>query len=170
VSEILDFSWVYPLHPFALFQTVTRLDHLDEKARYLGHERHHVLELRERDNVFRSITERQVDVEIPWWAFNLFTPRNMITQTQLWDAPSWDGARRYRTRVEVSKVPVSIRGEGRLTPVDITSTHYTIRLEVDSRTPVIGRKIVQVVAGALQRAIDGEHDFRLEWLGRTLTR
>ena len=154
------------MHPLAVFQMATRLDHLDEKARHLGHEKHAVKELRERRGVFRSITERQVDVELPWWASRMFKPRNMITQTQLWEPPAWDGARRYDARVEVSGVPVTITGEGRLTPVDITYTRYEIHLDVSSTTPVIGGKIVGVVSGALQRAIDGEHDFRLLWMDR----
>jgi hypothetical protein len=170
VSELLDFSWVYPVHPLAMFQMITRLDHLDEKARYLGHERHHVLELREREGLFRSVTERQVDIKIPWWAAKIFTPKNMITQAQLWEPPTWDGARRYDARVDVSGVPVSILGEGRLTPVDTTSTQYTIRLELHSPAPLIGDKIVSVGADALRRAIHGEHDFRLIWLSRTLNR
>ena len=164
----LDFTWVYPIHPLAVFQMATRLDHLDEKARHLGHERHAVKELRERDGVFRSVTERQVDTKIPWWAEKLrFKPRNMITQTQLWEPPAWDGSRHYETRVEVSRVPVSITGWGRLTPVDITSTRYEIHLDITSSIPLIGRKIVNVVAGAFEENVDAEHEFRLLWLGRT---
>src|SRR5258705_13295948 len=104
----------------------TRLDHLEEKAHYLGHERHAVLELRERDGLFRSVTESQVDVDLPSWAPRLFAPRNMIRQTQTWHPPSWDGGRRYDSVVELSGVPVRIFGGGELTPVGFGDTRYTI--------------------------------------------
>lgn len=162
----LEFSWIYPVHSVAVFQMATRLDHLDEKARYLGYQRHAVRELRERDGIFRSVTQRQVDAELPRWAFRFFKHRNMITQTQLWEPASYDGTRRYDALVEFSGVPVAINGEGRLTPVDITSTRYEIHLDVSSAAPIVGFKIVKVVSAALQRAIDGEHEFRMIWLGR----
>jgi Protein of unknown function (DUF2505) len=166
VAEQLDFTWVYNTSPLAIFRMATRLDHLEEKARYLGHERHSVLELRERDGLFRSVTERQVDVAFPGWALRLYTPRNMIKQTQTWQPPSWDGGRRYDSVVEVSGVPVRIFGGGELIPVGFGDTRYTISLTITSPARFLGRRIEAVVAGALQRAIDGEHQFRLLWLDR----
>ena len=90
----------------------------------------------------------------------------MITQTQLWEPPNWDGSRHYETRVAVSKVPVTIAGWGRLTPVDITSTRYEIHLDVSSSTPIIARKLISVVSGAFEENVDAEHEFRLRWLER----
>jgi hypothetical protein len=166
MSEQLDFGWVYNLTPLATFRMATRLEHLDQKAHYLGHERHAVLELRERGGLFRSITQRQVDVDLPIWASRMFKPRNMIKQTQLWHPPAWDGARHYDAKVEVSGVPVTITGSGQLTPVGYAETQYTINLTVSSSARFIKRKIETIVAGALTRAIEGEHEFRLLWLDR----
>src|SRR6201995_2236906 len=150
MAEQLDFDWTYALSPLAAFRMVTRLDHLEAKAAYLGHERHQVLELRERGGVFRSVTERQVDTKLPAWAPRLFAPRNMIRQTQLWAQPDWDGARAYDADVEVSGVPVRITGGGSLTPVGYSDTRYRISLTVSSRARFIARRVESVVAGALQ--------------------
>ncbi len=166
MAQRLEFDWIYSLTPLATFRMITRLDHLEEKAFYLGHQRHAVLELRERDGVFRSVAERQVDITLPTWAPRLFQPRNMIRQTQLWAPPEWDGARSYDAEVVVSGVPVRIRGGGSLTPVGFSETRYRINLTVTSRARFVGRRVEGVVAGALQENIDGEHDFRLLWMSR----
>jgi hypothetical protein len=166
VAEQLDFSWVYNITPLAAFRMATRLVHLDEKARYLGHDRHAVKELRERGGVFRSITERQVDYELPSWAPRMMAPRNMIRQSQLWQPPEWDGTRRYDTQVEVSGLPVKIVGYGQLTPVGWADTQYTIHLTVASSARFVRKRVEAVTVASLTRAIEGEHEFRLLWLGR----
>lgn len=166
MSEQLRFEWLYPASPLAMFRMATRLEHLEQKAQHLGHERHSVLELRERDGVFRSITQRQVDIDLPLWAARILKPRNMIRQTQLWQPPSWDGGRRYEAIVEVTGIPVQIHGGGELTPSGFGDSRYTIQLTISSRARLIGRKVEELVTGALQRTIDGEHEFRRLWLTR----
>lgn len=166
MAEQIKFEWVYPVTPLVTFRMATRLDHLEAKAQHLGHERHSVLELRERDGVFRSVTQRQVDVDLPLWAARIYKPRNMIKQTQLWQPPSWDGGRRYEAVVEVSGMPVRIYGGGELTPVGFGDTRYTIALTISSRARMIGKRLEQLVTGALERNINGEHDFRQLWLQR----
>jgi hypothetical protein len=166
MPEQVDFDWTYPLSPLATFRMLTRLDHLEAKAQYLGHERHQVRELRERGGVFRSITERQVDTKLPTWAPRLFTPRNMIRQTQLWAPPEWDGARAYDADVEVSGVPVRVSGSGALVPAGYSDTRYRISLTVISRARFIGRRVEGVVAGALRETVEGEHEFRLLWMSQ----
>ena len=166
MTEHIEFSWVYDANPHDVFRMVTRLDHLEEKAEFLHHRGHRMIELRERDGLFRSITQRQVDVELPRWAPSFFLPRNTITQTQLWHPPSYDGSRRYDAHVEVGGVPVTIDGEGVLTGINYTATQYDIRLDVRSAFPLLGRRIEKFVAAQFEFAINGEHDFRMLWLDR----
>jgi hypothetical protein len=164
VSRHIEFSWVYPVNPHELFRTVTRLDHLERKAEYLGHRGHRMLELRERDGVFRSITQRQVDVDVPWWAPSFLFPRMLITQTQLWGPADYAGSRRYDAVVEIEHSPARVAGEGVLTSVEYTHTRYDIRLDISSTWAGLGRRVEAVVAENLTRAIDGEHEFRMLWL------
>jgi hypothetical protein len=171
MTRRLDFSWVYPLPPLALFQMATRLEHLEEKALHLGHQGHAVKELRPRGDLFRSVTTREVEAQIPWYAFLMrLAPAKMITQTQVWHPARWDGHRRYDARVDVSGVPVTITGWGELEPLEWNHTRYSIHLDVESRAWPAGNTIETSVAGSLQTAIDAEHSFRLLWLDRSLRR
>ena len=162
--RILDWSWEYDLAPFDLFRAVTRLEHLQSKAEYLGHTGHSVVELRERGGVFRSSTQRQIDVNLPWYAPRIFKPRNRFRQTQLWHPADWDGTRFYDTHVEVTGVPVAISGYGRLVPINWYRTRYQLHLDVDSRTFLIGGRISSFVADRVRETIDAEHEFRRLWL------
>ena len=143
MTEHIEFSWMYDASPHDVFRMVTRLDHLDEKAAYLGHRGHRMLELREREGVFRS-----------------------ITQTQLWRPPAYDGSRRYDAHVEISGLPVTVDGEGVLTGVHYTTTRYDIQLDVRSSMPLLARRVERFVAAQFENAINGEHEFRMLWLGR----
>lgn len=164
--RILGWSWEYDLPPFELFRTITRLEHLEAKAEYLGHTGHSVVELRERGGLFRSSTQRQIDVDLPWYAPRFFKPRNMFRQSQLWHPADWDGSRFYDTHVEVTGVPVSISGYGRLVPLDWYRTRYQLHLEVDSRAFLISSWVSNFVADRVQETIDGEHEFRRIWLNQ----
>jgi hypothetical protein len=165
VSEHIEFSWLYPINPHDLFRMVTRLDHLERKAQHLGHRGHRMLELRERDGIFRSITQREVDVDsTPWWLPSFLLRRSLITQHQLWGPADYAGSRRYDARVELQRVPVNVAGEGTITSVEYTATRYEIRLDITPRSRLIPRRIVQNVTEQLTRTIDDEHEFRLLWL------
>jgi hypothetical protein len=166
MTEHIEFSEVYDASPHDVFRMVTRLDHLEEKAEHLGHRGHRMLELRERDGLFRSVTQRDIDVDLPRWAPGFILPRNTIVQTQLWHPPSYDGSRRYEAYIEVTRVPVTITGGGVLTAINYTATKYDIWLDIRSTFPVVGRKIEKFVAAQFEHGIAGEHDFRLLWLGR----
>ena len=167
MAERLDFSWEYDRPPGEIFRMVTRLEHLEEKARHLGHLNHTILELRERGGVFRSVSRRQVDVTLPRWAPSFVAPRNLITQTQLWHQPAWDGGRRYDAIVEIGALPVKVTGEGTLTAAGWNGTRYDIGLDIRATRRVFGAKVERIVASQLALAIEAEHDFRLLWLGRS---
>jgi hypothetical protein len=166
MTQHLEFSWTYATTPLDMFRMVTRLEHLEEKAAFLGHRNHKMLELRERNGAFRSITQRQVDVDLPGWAPKFITPRNLITQTQIWGPPANDGSRRYSANVEIGGLPVTITGEGALISMQYTATRYDIWLDVRSSLPLVGRRAERFVAEQLASAIHGEHEFRLLWLQR----
>lgn len=167
MAERIAFSWIYDRSPLEIFRMVTRLDHLEEKARALGHLNHAVLELRDRGGVFRSVATRQVDAQLPVWAPRWLKPRNMITQTQLWQPPTWDGSRRYDATVEITGIPVVARGEGRLTALEWGDrTRYEIVLDVVATRRMLAAKLEGFIAEKLVEGIEGEHAFRLQWLAR----
>jgi hypothetical protein len=166
VTERLDFTWVYPIVPLATFRMLTRLEHLDERARQLGHQGHTVLELREREGIFRTITERRVDAGLAAWGPRFFSGKNSVRQSQLWQAASWDGTRSYQMTVEIDGISISITGGGQLLPVNVGSTRYTLGLTLESSGRMAGRKLELGVATILRQTIEAEHTFRESWLER----
>jgi hypothetical protein len=166
VTERLDFAWVYNITPLATFRMVTRLEHLDESARHLGYQGFQVLELRERQGVFRSISERRVDAEMAAWGPRFFSSKNMVKQSQIWQPASWDGARKFDQSYEIGGISITIGGGGGLVPVTATSTRYTLSLTLESTGRMAGRKLENGVATTLGANLEAEHDFRLRWLDR----
>jgi len=166
VTERLDFGWVYNITPLATFRMMTRLEHLDERARHLGHQGHTLLELREREGVFRAVSERRIDPELAAWGPRLFSSKNTVKQTQLWQAADWDGSRRHDTTIEIGGIAVTIAGSGSLTALGSGGTRYAIDLTIDSSGRFAGRKLEEGVGSALSRTIEAEHEFRLIWLAR----
>jgi hypothetical protein len=143
---------------------VTRLDHLQQKARQLGQHDYTVLELRERNGVFRSIAQRAADDILPAKG-RLFSSKSTIKESQFWEQPEWDGTRVYRTELELSGTPVRITGDGGLSPVASTGTRYTLVLTIEASSRS-GRRAEAEIAAALGRTVEEEHKFRLLWLER----
>lgn len=166
VTERLDFAWVYSITPLATFRMMTRLEHLTEQARNLGYQGYQMLELRERQGIFRAICERKVDRELAAWGPRFFSGSNLVKQSQLWQPASWDGARSVDVTVEIGGISVAIVGGGGLTPLTASSTRYTLSLSFESAGRLAGRKLEAGVAAALGRSLEAEHEFRLLWLGR----
>jgi hypothetical protein len=164
MAEHIEFAWVYPATPLDVYRMATRLDHLEEKAAYLGHRGHRMLELRERDGVFRSVTQRQIDVNLPGWAKRILNPRNTVTHRQFWGPPTLTGGRRWDIVIEITGVPVRIAGRGALTPLRETSTQCDVALVVQCTMPLFGRRIEKLVAKETRQVMAGEHEFRLRWL------
>lgn len=166
MTERLDFAWVYSITPLATFRMMTRLEHLEERARHLGQQGHTVLELRERQGVFHSVFERRVDPELAAWGPRFFSGKNMVKQTQLWQPPIWDGTRSHDAIVEIEGIAVTVAGSGGVSPLSSTSTRYVLNLTVESAGRLSGRKLEAGIAGALGRTIEAEHEFRVLWLER----
>jgi hypothetical protein len=166
VTERLEYGWVYNIAPLATFRMATRLEHLDEKATHVGHQGHTVLELRERDGVFRSVTERRVDPDLASYGPRFYSSKNTVKETQLWQPSNWDGSRRYDLTVEISGMAVSLTGGGALAPAGSGGTKYTLNLTIESSGRFAGRKLEEGIGAAIGRTVEAEHEFRLIWLTR----
>src|SRR6187549_3790765 len=98
VTEQLDFGWVYDLNPLATFRMVTRLERLTEEAGHLDHKQHSILELREREGLFRYVVQRQFDPTATARGPRFFGSKPaMLKLTQIWQPSNWDGTRKYDT-------------------------------------------------------------------------
>jgi hypothetical protein len=167
VAEQLDFGWVYDINPLATFRMLTRLEHVTEEARHLDHQQHSVLELREREGVFRYVAQRQFDVDSGGRSSRFFGSKPpVLKQTQIWQPSNWDGSRRYDFKGEISGMSVDIIGDGGLTPIGAGGTRYSVSLTVRSTGRLAGRKAEAAIAESLTRSIEEAHTFRTIWLDR----
>jgi hypothetical protein len=165
VAEQLHFGWAYDLTPTAVFRMVTRLEQLTEEARQLDHQQHSILELREREGLFRYVTQRQLDLG-PGSRTRLFAAKPMLKQTHIWQPAKWDGTRTYDVTAEISGIPVSIVGDGGVTPLGAGGTRFSISLTIEATGRLSGRTPEALIAESLSRTIEAEHDFRMDYLGR----
>jgi hypothetical protein len=165
VAEQLDFGWVYDLTPPATFRMLTRLELLTEEARYLDHHQHSILELRERDGLFRYVAQRQLDGGVGSRGPRFFSARPVLKETQVWQPANWDGSRHYDTVAEVAALAVTIEGGGSLTAVGAGGTRYTASLTVTS-SGRSARKVETGIAESLAGTLQDQHAFRLSWLDR----
>ena len=163
MTEQLDFGWVYDLTPLATFRMVTRLEYLTEEARHLDHRQHAVLELREREGLFRYVAQRQVDIGS---RARLFASKPILKQTQIWQLPNWDGFRRFDVTAEISGTSVNITGDGAVTPVGAGGTRLSLSLVIEARGRLAGGRAEAEIAQALSSTIEAEHGFRSIWLER----
>jgi hypothetical protein len=165
VAEQLDFGWVYDLTPLATFRMVTRLEHLTELARHLDHQQHSILELREREGVFRYVAQRQLDLDSGSRS-RLFSSRPVLKQTHIWQPANWDGTRSYESTAEISGMSVSIAGGGAVTPIGAGGTRLSLSLTIAASGRLSGRRTEASIAESLSQTIEAEHQFRLIWLDR----
>ncbi|GAB6901730.1 DUF2505 family protein [Kineosporia succinea] len=164
MSAQFELSWVYGISPLVTFRTMTRLEHLTEKARQLGYEDFHVLELRERAGVFRQVAERQAADIMP--ARRFFGGKSVMTETQSWQQSTWNGSRQGEYLVELAAAPqVEIVGQLALEPAGTVGTRFTIAVQLETHGR-FGRKGGPEVAASLSQRLEEEHAFRLQWLER----
>jgi hypothetical protein len=164
MSAQFDLGWVYGVSPLVTFRMMTRLEHLTEKARQLGYQDFHVLELRERSGVFRQVTERQAAEVMP--ARRFFGGKSMMTETSQWEQPAWNGAREGRYGVELSAAPqVTVVGQLILAPAGTVGTEFRISVQLETHGR-LGRKGGPELADSLSQQLEQEHQFRLQWLER----
>ncbi|GAB3239567.1 SRPBCC family protein [Kineosporia babensis] len=164
MSAQFELGWVYGVSPVVMFRTMTRLEHITEKARHLGYEDFRVLELRERAGVFRKVTERQASEIMP--ARRFFGGKSMMTEAHFWEQPAWNGGRVGAYKVELHSAPqVEIVGQVALEPTGTVGTRLrcAVQLETHGR---FGRKGGPEVAESLRVRMEEEHLFRLQWLER----
>lgn len=164
MAEQLDFGWVYDITPLATFRMLTRLEVLTEEARRLDHQQHAVLELREREGLFRYVAQRQLDLDSG--RSRMFAGKPVLKQTQIWQPSNWDGSRRYDTTAEISGMSVSITGDGGLTRVGAGGTRFGVSLTIEAAGRLGGRRTEAGIAASLTRTMEAENAFRLAWLDR----
>jgi hypothetical protein len=116
------------------------------------------------DGAVTLVTARVVPLELPGFAKKVLSPRQSVTQTDIWSAPDGDGRRTGTFTVEAKGTPVQVRGTLDLAPDGATACTNTIDVVVECKVPLIGGKIADLVAGDTRRALEHEQSWTNEHL------
>jgi hypothetical protein len=109
-------------------------------------------------------TSRVVPLELPGFAKKVLSPKQQVTQTDVWSAPDGSGKRTGTFVVEAKGTPVSVRGTLELEPRGSNGCTNTTEVTVECKVPLIGGKITDLVANDTRRALDHEHTWMSEHL------
>ncbi len=154
----------FPYSTEEVFQTGIRKDYIEAKAPALGHEDAELLELEDGPDGGRARARYTIETDLPSWAKKMLPARSTITESHSWPGRGSDGGRSYAFTADVANVPVEIRGSVRILSTGPSSCRSEARVEVKASLPLVGGKLEDLVAGDLQRTMEGEATFMREWL------
>jgi len=112
------------------------------------------------------VTTRIVPLELPGFAKKVLSPKQHVTQTDVWSASDSKGRRSGTFAVEAKGTPVRLHGTLQLTPRKASGCTNTTDVTVECKVPLIGGKIADLVAGDTRRALDHEQTWLSEYLAQ----
>jgi hypothetical protein len=117
------------------------------------------------DGSLTLVTTRVVPLELPGFARKVLSPKQLVTQTDVWSAPDGSGRRTGTFVVEAKGTPVRVQGTLELAPHGSNGCTNTTEVTVECKVPLIGGKIADLVANDTRRALDHEQSWMSEHLG-----
>ena len=140
-----------------VFAVLTDFDCVRAKYEALGHSDVELIALDEHDGGgLTFVTRRVVPLELPGFAKTVLSPRQSVTQTDVWSAPDTKGVRTGTFEVAGKGTPVQVRGTMRLAPRGKNRCDNATNVTVGCKVPLIGGRIAGLVAGDTKRAVDHE--------------
>lgn len=116
------------------------------------------------DGSITLATTRVVPLELPGFAKKVLSPKQHVTQTDVWSASDRSGRRMGTFVVEAKGTPVRVRGTLQLDPRGSSKCTNTTEVIIECKVPLIGGKITDLVANDTRRALDHEHTWMSEHL------
>jgi Protein of unknown function (DUF2505) len=116
------------------------------------------------DGSVTLVTSRVVPLDLPGFAKKVLSPKQHVTQTDVWSAPDDSGRRSGTFVVEAKGTPVRVQGTLQLDPRGSNECTNTTEVTVECKVPLIGGKIADLVANDTRRALDHE----LTWMSEHL--
>ena len=117
------------------------------------------------DGSVTMVTTRVVPLELPGFAKKVLSPKQHVTQTDVWSGADSKGRRSGTFAVEAKGAPVRLQGTLQLVPRGAKGCTNTTEVTVECKVPLIGGKIADLVANDTRRAIDHEQTWMSEHLG-----
>jgi hypothetical protein len=149
-----------------VFAALTDFEAVKSKYEAIGHSE--VLLVRRDqgdDGSVTMVTTRVVPLELPGFAKKVLSPRQHVTQTDVWSGADGKGRRSGTFAVEAKGTPVRLQGTLQLVPRGAKGCTNTTEVTVECNVPLIGGKIADLVANDTRRALDHEQTWMSEHLG-----
>jgi hypothetical protein len=116
------------------------------------------------DGSVTMVTTRVVPLELPGFAKKVLSPKQHVTQTDVWSAADSKGRRSGTFTVEAKGAPVRVHGTLELVRRKAKACTNTTEVSVECKVPLIGGKIADLVANDTRRALDHEHTWMTDYL------
>ncbi len=140
----------------ALFRFFSEPEVIKAKFEGVGARNVQVLESAAQGDVFRVRTQREVPAEVPGILKKFFGEWNKVVQSETWRK---DGSsRRCEFEIDVSGAPVKMRGTMQLRPEGDGCVN-DVKLSISSGVPLLGKKIVELVAESSRKGMASEYAY-----------
>ncbi len=116
------------------------------------------------DGSVTMVTTRVVPLELPGFAKKVSSPKQHVTQTDVWSGADSKGGRTGTFVVEAKGTPVRLNGALQLAQRGAKACINTTEVTVECKVPLIGGKIADLVANDTRRALDHEQTWMSEYL------
>lgn len=117
------------------------------------------------DGSVTMVTTRVVPLELPGFAKKVLSPKQHVTQTDVWSGADSKGRRSATFTVEAKGAPVRLHGTLQLVRRGAKGCTNTTDVTVECKVPLIGGTIADLVASDTRRALDHEQTWMSEHLG-----
>ena len=116
------------------------------------------------DGSVTLVTTRVVPLELPGFAKKVLSPKQQVTQTDVWAPADSKGRRTGTFVVEAKGTPVQVHGTLELVARGAKGCTNTTDVSVECKVPLIGGKVADLVAKDTRRALDHEQTWMAEHL------
>jgi hypothetical protein len=151
--------------PDEVFAALTDFEAVKSKYEAIGQSEVQLVRRDEgEDGSVTLVTTRVVPLELPGFAKKVLSPKQHVTQTDVWSGADGKGLRTGTFTVEAKGTPVRLQGTLQLVPRGAKGCTNTTDVTVECKVPLIGGKIADLVAGDTRRALDHEQTWMSEHL------
>jgi uncharacterized protein YndB with AHSA1/START domain len=159
ISDIIEFA-APPQEVFAMFADE---EFQNRKCRATGALRHTVSITTQDERTLIVSTRDMPSDRFPSFVKSMVGATLAVTETQDWGPSGTDGVRRGRLTVEIAGAPVSLHAT-LLLETGGQGSIETIEGDLKARVPLLGTKIEESAAPAVQSAIRVEGETGMAWL------
>jgi len=159
ISATID----YAATPDEVFAMLADEEFQIRKCIATGARRHTVSISTQGDRTLIISTRDMPSDDFPSFARSMVGDTLAVTETQDWGMPGADGVRHGRLTVDIAGAPIDLDGTLSLAPGDKGSVE-TVEGGLKARIPILGAKIEQAAAPAIESAIRVESETGSAWL------